>query len=320
MSSTELKTPLLKEEDLDQDQIAVRILEEDKLSPDVTDFKTMKQAVDEAWFDKIYCFETRHGELWSTALEGLFVPLLGQFLAMWSMYRLLKRRNIVYLYKFRNGDGEFFITFKKREDNTLSKKPTPKIEDFDITLSQIHSSKNGDEYVAVPLKYDHASGVITYPYFVNVASSRGDGRATTTTEVYSTIRPHERSNMIITEDMTQQLTDMEVSPVSPIMSAVEAIKKVNYSQCLDRQKKFRDYNHTIQTKQHRDLDYVAQEFDKAYYDLDKFVHGYSSKNGGSAKKKYTSRIISRKRRLSGKKGRKCRKSYKNVKSRKMARK
>jgi hypothetical protein len=35
MSSTELKTPLLKEEDLDQDQIAVIILEEDKLSPDV---------------------------------------------------------------------------------------------------------------------------------------------------------------------------------------------------------------------------------------------------------------------------------------------
>ena len=317
MSSTELKTPLLESlEDPKQiEQIAISILEADHLSPDVTNFKTMKQAVNGASFDKIYCFETRHGELWSTALEGLFVPLLGPVLALRSVYRLLKRRNIVYLYKFKNGDGEFFITFKKREDNTLSKKPTPKIEDFDITLSQIH--KNGDEYVAVPLKYDHASGVITYPYFVNVTSSRGDGRATTTTEVYSTIRPRERSNMIITEDMTQQLTDMEVSP---IMNAVEAIKKVNYSQCLDRQKKFRDYNHTIQIKQHRDLDDVAQEFDKAYYDLDKFVDGYSSKNGGSAKKnKYTSRIISRKRRLSGKKGRKCRKSYKNVKSRKMAR-
>ena len=168
----------------------------------------------------------------------------------------------------------------------------------------------------MPLKYDHTSGVITYPYFVIVDTSLGrTRRMTTTTEVYSTIRPQEHSNMIITKNMTEQLKDTEVSP---IMSAVEAIKKVNYSQCLDRQKKFRDYyNHTI----HRDLDDVAQNFDKAYYDLDNFVDGYSSKNGGSAKKnKYTSRIISRKRRLSGKKGRKCRKSYKNVKSRKMARK
>ena len=314
MSSTELKTPLL--ESLDPKQIAVGILKDEHLSPDVTNFKTMKQAVDGASFDKIYCFETRHGELWSTALEGLFVPLVGQVIAATALFRLLKRRNIVYLYKFKNGDGEFFITFKKREDNTLSKKPTPKIEDFDITLSQIHSSKNGDEYVAVPLKYDHTSGVITYPYFVIVDTSLDrTRRMTTTTEVYSTIRPRECSNMIITKDMTQQLTDMEVSP---IMSAVEAIKKVNYSQCLDRQKKFRDYyNHTI----HRDLDDVAQEFDKAYYDLDESVKfDRLIGSGGSAKKnKYTSRIISRKRRLSGKKGRKCRKSYKNVKSRKMAR-
>ena len=319
MNFTELKTPLLKEEELDQNQIAVSILEKDHLSPDVTKFKTMKQAVDGASFDKIYCFETRHGELWSTALEGLLVPLLGQVLALRSMYRLLARRFIVYLYKFKKDGGEFFITFKKRDDK-FSKKPTPKIEDFDITLSQIPSSKNGDEYVAVPLKYeyDHASGVITYPYFVNVASSRGDGRALITTEVYSTIRPHERSNMIITEDMTQQLTDMEVS----IMSAVEAIKKVNYSQCLDRQKKFSDYLFNIRKKQpHRDFDEIAQEFDKAYYNLDESVKfDRLIGSGGSAKKnKYTSRIISRKRRLSGKKGRKYRKSYKKVKSRKMAR-
>ena len=226
-------------------------------------------------------------------------------------------RFIVYLYKFRKDGGEFFITFKKREDKTLFKTPTPKIEDFDITLSQIPSSKNGDEYVAVPLKYNHASGVITYPYFFNVHARRII-RATTTNEVYSPIRPQEHSNMIITKDMTEQLKDTEVSP---IVKAVEAIKKVNYSQCLDRQKKFRDYNHTIQTKQRRDLDDVEQEFDKAYYNLDESVKfDRLIGSGGSAKKnKYTSRIISRKRRLSGKKGRKYRKSYKKVKSRKMAR-
>lgn len=276
----------------------------------------MKQAVDEAQFDNIYCFELRHGELWTDLAWSLY-PVVGQFNAATALVRLLTRRFIVYLYKFKKDGGEFFITFKKREDKTLFTKPTRKIEDFDITLSQIPSSKNGDEYVAVPLKYeyDHASGVITYPYFVNVASSRGDVRAIITNEVYSPIRPQEHSNMIITKDMTQQLTDMEVSPI------IEAIKKVNYSECLDRQKKFSDYLFNIRKRQpHRDLDDVAQEFDKAYYDLDKFVEGYSSNKGGSAKKnKYTSRIISRKRRLSGKKGRKCRKSYKNVKSRKMAR-
>ena len=314
MSSTELETPLL--EGLEQNQIAVGILKDENLSPDV---KTMKQAVDEALFDKLFCFELRHGELWSDLAWSLY-PVAGQILAARSMYRLLKKRFIVYLYKFRKDGGEFFITFKKREDKTLFINPTPKIEDFGITLSQIPSSKNGDEYVAVPLKYDHASSVITYPYFVNIERTFRTAEATTTTEVYSTIRPQEHSNMIITKDMTEQLKDTEVSPVSPIMSAVEAIKKVNYSQCLDRQKKFSDYLFNIRKKQpHRDLDDVAQEFDKAYYDLDNFVDGYS-RNGGSAKKnKYTSRIISRKRRLSGKKGRKCRKSYKRVRSRKMAR-
>lgn len=311
MSSTELETPLL--ESLDPKQIALDIFEDEDLSPDVTSFKTMKQAVDMAQLDKLFCFELRHGELWSDLAWSLY-PVAGQVIGVTALYRLLKKRFIVYLYKFRKDGGEFFITFKKREDRTLFTTPTPKIEDFDITLSQIPSSKNGDEYVAVPLKYDHTSGVITYPYFVIVDTSLGrTRRMTTTTEVYSTIRPQEHSNMIITKNMTEQLKDTEVSP---IMSAVEAIKKVNYSQCLDRQKKFRDY----QTKQHGDFDEIAQKFDKAYYDLDNFVDGYS-KNGGSAKKnKYTSRIISRKRRLSGKKGRKCRKSYKRVRSRKMARK
>ena len=75
MNFTELKTPLLK--DLDEPQIAVDILEADHLSPDVTNFKTMKQAVDEARFDKIYCFELRHGELWSDLAWALY-PVAGQ--------------------------------------------------------------------------------------------------------------------------------------------------------------------------------------------------------------------------------------------------
>lgn len=307
VDTSELENPLLK--DLDETQIAVDILETDHLSRDVNRFKTMKQAVDEAQFDKIYCFETRHGELWSD-LAWALLPVAGQVIGGFALHRLLMTRFIVYLYKFRKDGGEFFITFKKREDKT----PTPKIEDFDITLSQIPSSKNGDEYVAVPLKYNHASGVITYPYFLNVHARR-IVRATTTNEVYSPIRPQERSNMIITKDMSQQLT------VLPIMHVVEAIKKVNYSQCLDRQNKFSDYLTSIRIKTpHRDFDDVAQEFDK-YYHLDgpvKYDRLISS--GGSAKKNKYTRIISRKRRLSGKKCRKCRKSYKKVKSRKMARK
>jgi len=247
------------------------------------------------------------------------VATLGQVIGGTALHRLLKKRFIVYLYKFQIGSNEFFITFKKREDKTLFRNPTPKIEDFDITLSQILSSKNGDEYVAVPLKYDHASGVITYPYFVNIERTFRTGNATTTTEVYSTIRPHEHSNMIITDDKTQQ---MNAELVKSFMQAVEAIKKVDYSKCLDRQKRFSDYLINIRKKQpHRDFDEIAQEFDKAYYDLDESVkYDRLINTGGSAKKnKYTSRIISRNRRLSGKKGRKCRKSYKKARSRKMAR-
>jgi hypothetical protein len=283
----------------------------------------MKQAVDTAQFDKIYCFELRHGELWSTAAEGV-IPLFGQIMVGKALVRLLIKRFIVYLYKFQIGSNEFFITFKKREDKTLfQKKLTPKIEEFDITLSQIPSSKNG-EYVAVPLKYDHASGVITYPYFVNTERTFGTAEATTTTEVYSTIRPHEHSNMIITKDMTEQM-NANAELVDSFMQAVDAIKKVDYSECLARQQKFRLYLSSIRkTQPYRDFDEIAQEFDKAYYDLDESVKFdrliNDRKTGGSAKKnKYTSRIISRKRRLSGKKGRKCRKSYKRVRSRKMAR-
>jgi hypothetical protein len=300
----DIETPLLEGLDLaDPGQIAVDILNKEGLSPDVTKFKTMKEAVDTAPLDKLFCFELRHGELWSTAAEGV-IPFFGQIRLGQALFRLLARRNIVYLYKFQNGSNEFFITFKKREDKTLfQKKLTPKIEDFDITLSQIPSSRNGDKYVAVPLKYDYASGVITYPYFVNVDTSRDTVKATTTTEVYSTIRPQERSNMIITKDMTEQ---MNAELVKSFKKAVDAIKKVNYGECLDRQKRFSVYLHNIRRERpHPDFDEIAQEFDKA---------------GGSAKKKkYTSRIISRKRRLSGKKGIKCRKSYKRVRSRKMAR-
>ena len=276
----------------------------------------MKEAVDTAPLDTLFCFELRHGELWSDLAWSLY-PGVGQVIGGLALYRLLKKRFIVYLYKFQNGSNEFFITFKKREDKTLFRKPTPKIEDFGITLSPIPSSKNGDEYVAVPLKYNHTRGVITYPYFVNIDTLLRTVKATTTTEVYSTIRPLERSNMIITDDKTKQMNAND-ELVKSFMQAVEAIKKVDYSECLERQKRFSDYLINIQKKQsYRDFDEIAKDFDKAY-DLDKHVDGYST--GGSAKKnKYTSRIISRKRRLSGKKGIKCRKSYKRVRSRKMAR-
>jgi|688.fasta_scaffold327748_1 hypothetical protein len=311
-------TPLLAPE-----QIAVGILNEDRLSPDVGVFETMKQAVDTAQVGKLFCFELRHGELWSDLAWSLY-PVVGQVIGVNALYRLLKKRFIVYLYKFQIDSNAFFITFKKREDKTLFRNPTPKIEEFGITLSQIHSSKNGDEYVAVPLKYDHASGVITYPYFVNTERTFGTAEATTTTEIYSTIRPQERSNMIITDDKTEQM-NANAELVDSFMRAVDAIKKVNYGECLERQKRFSIYLNHIRIKQpHRDFDEIAQEFDKAYYDLDESVKFdrliNDRKTGGSAKKKkYTSRIISRKRRLSGKKGIKCRKSYKRVRSRKMAR-